>query len=224
MLIDISPHIIFEDKWIIVVDKPSGLPSQGTRDPARDHLVAAVERYLRLTDPKARAALHHRLDVETSGVIVLGKHKDANKGLTDAFRERLAQKTYLAVVVGEFPEEAAVTNHLASKRDGKRNRMVPVRAGGDFAETKFKLRRFEGGLSVVEAYPKTGRMHQIRVHLAGLGFPIVGDSFYGGVTRWDGARVARMMLHAWRLELPHPVTGDRLVLDAPVEEGSALLR
>jgi len=215
--VKLDGSIIFQDEWVLVINKPSGLPSQATPDPDRDHAGAAAERYLKATLNKpTRVAIHHRLDSDTSGVLIMGIHKDANKGLTNAFRDRRAQKTYLALVLGPFPESVLVENHLAPIKSGKRMAMHEVQSGGDYARTQFTLRESYGDICLVEARPTTGRMHQIRVHLAGLGHPILGDSLYGGERAVKGKRIKRTLLHAWKLELPHPVKRDSLSLEAPL--------
>lgn len=216
-LIELKDRVIYRDEYLLAVDKPAWLATHATRDLSRDHALAGVERILRgegIRNPQV--AVHHRLDVETTGVLVFGIHSDANKGLTDAFRDRLTQKTYIAIVAAhELPDTWKVENILAKDTRGKKAKSVPVRAGGDPAATTFTMLE-RGELSLVEAKPHTGRMHQIRAHLAAVNAPILGDTLYGGMKVWRGARVPRVMLHARRLELPHPITGESLTIEAPV--------
>ena len=209
--------IVYEDDWMIVVDKPAGLPSHGTRDASRDHLVAAVTRLVATRDGRAPSTLRaaHRLDADTSGLLVLGKTAEATRALSEAFASRNVEKVYAAVVHSRgqaLPDAWSVEDHLAwSKRD---ERMRRVRSGGDYARTDFVVRERGATLALVEARPRTGRTHQIRVHLEGSGAPIAGDRIYG--TR-DGA--SRLLLHATRLELAHPITGAPLVVEiAPPPE------
>ncbi len=217
--IDLSERILYEDQWVLAINKPAGLPSQSTRDPERDHALAAVERYLKSkVDGPVKVALQHRLDVDTSGVLIFGIHRDANKGLTDAFRDRKTQKVYLAVVSAPVPDTFEVENHLAADSRGYKTRMKSVTSGGDHAKTSFRVLARQGTLSLVEARPATGRMHQIRVHLSEFGAPILGDTFYGGASVNDGFRAPRTLLHAWKLELPHPVERRRLSIEAPWPE------
>lgn len=206
-LTDISPTVIYRDESILAINKPSGLPTHATHDLNRDHAQAAVRRFL---GDGAYVAVHHRLDVDTSGVLLFAIARPANKGLADAFAERIASKTYLAATHGKPLAAAAfeVKNHLGGDRHS--DAMVEVHSGGDFAHTSFEVRYRAGEAALVIARPVTGRTHQIRVHLAGVGSPIVGDLMYGG------APADRLMLHAARLELPHPVTGERLELVAPI--------
>ncbi|RAL25095.1 hypothetical protein DL240_02455 [Lujinxingia litoralis] len=211
---ELSPaSVLLEDGDLLVIAKPAGLPSQGTRDPGRDHAVEVARRYLLAKGKKKPyVAIHHRLDVGTSGVLALVTARRSNKGMARAFREHLAQKTYVAIARAlrpelerEVGESWEVKNHLGKVGD---RRQGEVRAGGDFAHTSFVVRERWGSLHLIEARPVTGRMHQIRAHLAEGGLPIVGDKDYGGVRRVGGERFTRVMLHAERLELPHPHSGD----------------
>lgn len=220
------PGLLYRDPWIIAVDKPSGLPSQATRDPQRDHLVAAVRRLLE-AEPEAAPIrqgapwLHHRLDVETSGALVLAVHPDANAGLTRAFRDRLAQKEYRAVVARPAPgalPPPLLEQPLRKERHRGRDRMVVTRSGGRSARTRVRaLAPADGPLLLLELTPETGRMHQLRAHLAHAGFPILGDRLYGdALPRGLRSLAPRLMLHALRLTLPHPVTGQDLAVEAPL--------
>lgn len=218
-----AAHILFEDEWLIAVNKPAGLPTQPTVDEARSNLYAAVKKYLAKREGVAEAyvGLHHRLDRDTSGVVIFTKQKDANLGVAEAFAKHSAQKTYLALV--ERPEklpprEWIVKNFLAKERaapgrPSARNRYASVRSGGDVAETAFTLREeFARGL-LVEARPKTGRTHQIRVHLSEAGLPIWGDLTYG-----SRERDSRTLLHAANLTFPHPITKVKTSIQSPLPE------
>ena len=209
--------IVFEDADIIAINKPAGLPSQATLDPKRHHLMKAVELYLKQTSPHAYCGLHHRLDRDTSGVIVLTKSKRANKGLAEQISQHQIQKTYIAISQ-TFPTSPAdsewtVKNHLKKSHRFK-GKMEAARSGGDLAETHFTKLADLNEARLVQALPRTGRMHQIRVHLAGCALPILGDNMYG--TRASFRRAPRTMLHAWKLEIKHPITGEGLVLKAPL--------
>jgi RluA family pseudouridine synthase len=211
--------ILLEDEWIIGVNKPAGLPTQPTLDEARANLYALLQKFLRARDgADAYVGLHHRLDRDTSGAMVFTKKKAANAEIGRAFQEHLAKKTYVAIVATarELPATWQVDNFLAREK-GKAGRMVAVRAGGDRAITDFRVLGAAPGYAVVEARPRTGRMHQIRVHLAGGGAPIVGDRTYGGPTKTSGnAEVSRVMLHAVALTFPHPITKLEISFQAPL--------
>ncbi|MBA2662868.1 MAG: RluA family pseudouridine synthase [Bradymonadaceae bacterium] len=230
-----ADDILYEDADIIAVNKPAGLPAQATRDPARDHLVAVVTRFLQARDgvKEPYVGLQHRLDAETSGVMVFARSKRANAGLTEAFRERTTQKTYRALTSGDpkyspLADEPLtqwmVENHLGRDRNSKVFRQAEVRSGGDWAQTEFRVLEATKTALYVEATPHTGRTHQIRVHLASSDIPILGDTVYGGPRHIGGKAVERTMLHAWRLELPHPVTKEWLVIECPLPEDFEAVR
>jgi RluA family pseudouridine synthase len=201
--------ILFEDEWIIGVNKPAGLPTQPTVDEARANLYALLQKFIRSRDgADAYVGLHHRLDRDTSGVMVFTKKKEANAEIGRAFAEHLARKTYLAIVgtSKKLPETWQVDNFLAREK-GKGAKMTAVRSGGDRAITDFRTLAQTEGYALVEAKPRTGRMHQIRVHLAGGGAPILGDPTYGGIAKLPGkTEKSRVMLHAAKLTFPHPIT------------------
>lgn len=225
VLIDISSRVVFADDWVVAIDKPAGLPTHATHDPQRDHAREAVTRWLESHgDQPAYVGVHHRLDVDTSGVLLFARHRDANKGLADAFADRDVVKTYVAIVLADdpLPDAWEVEDHLGRDRHHSR-RMRSVQSGGDYARTTFRTlesRTLESGpsMALVEATPHTGRTHQIRVHLAEHGAPIMGDETYGGSTRIRLRTIDRTMLHARRLRLPHPVTGSELTLEAELPE------
>lgn len=202
---DLSPkRVLYEDEDLIAVDKPSGLVVHATPDPARDHLVAAVSRRLATAgSPSVELSLLHRLDVGTSGVVLLAKSRAIARELGRAFSERTVSKTYLALVhdpLQQFGDETRkVADFLAPGR-GAGGRTVRVRSGGQPARSSFNELVRDGAWSLVEAIPETGRTHQLRVHLANLGFPIAGDTLYGG----EREDVKRLLLHAWRLRFEHP--------------------
>jgi RluA family pseudouridine synthase len=210
-------RILFEDADLLAVDKPSGLVAHATVDPRRDHLIAATSRFLADRDGTiGHLRMHHRLDRETSGVVLFSRSPTVDAALGSAFSERRVLKVYLAVVhcpASATPPPAAVVvrNYLAPGR-GPAGRTVVVRAGGKPAETSVRVLARGEDLALVEARPHTGRTHQIRVHLAELGLPIAGDTLYGSAPHAPG----RLLLHAARLELAHPRDGNALRIAAPV--------
>jgi 23S rRNA pseudouridine1911/1915/1917 synthase len=206
--------ILYEDGDCLVVAKPPGLPSGPTKDPARPHAAALAEA---LTG--RRLTLLHRLDRDTSGALLLAKTSPFAQALTRAFRERTVEKGYLALARGRVPASFEVVLHL---KEGAAGRVLVVRSGGVRADTAFRTLAHRGGYSLVEARPRTGRMHQIRVQLAHAGHPILGDSLYGGdaaVPVGAGEEpVGRQMLHAWTLAFDHPTLARRLRVEAPVPD------
>lgn len=217
--------ILFEDTWLIAVDKPAGLPTDRTLDPRRPSLISELEALLTRRDgAKPYLGLHHRLDRDTSGVVLLTKDPKANAGTGALFSQKTAQKTYHALTQqasAPMDDSWSVRDYLGEVgKVGKAMKYGAVRSGGAPAHTDFRvLERLPGAL-LVEAMPRTGRTHQIRVHLAGCGLPILGDEFYGGplqLRRPDGTRLAfpRVLLHAAALAFPHPMTQAPLQIAAP---------
>jgi len=215
-----AEHVRYEDEDLIVVAKPEGLSTHATIDPNRPHLHGAVQRYLAQTGD-GYAGIHHRLDVDTSGLVLFTKRKEANPKVADLFAERRIHKVYWAVVTrvsGEpVPPSWQIRNYLGRllKVHGK-TRYGAVRTGGDLAETDFRvletLSPLKGGgpgAWLVEARPRTGRTHQIRVHLSGSGLPILGDPLY------EGLPAGRLMLHARQLAFVHPMMGNPIEVTAP---------
>ena len=203
--------VLYRDRWLIAVAKPAGLPTHPTVDPARASLTGHVQRLAAAAG--ATVAVHQRLDRDTSGVVLFGLDPEANAGLARAFAGRRAEKTYLALTARPLrlpPREIVVDAPLAA--DGPASR--PVRVGGDDArpaETRVAVREVLGDALLVEARPSTGRKHQVRVHLAHAGLPVLGDAIYG-----RAGTGPRLMLHASRLALAHPVSGRPLVIDCPL--------
>jgi 23S rRNA pseudouridine1911/1915/1917 synthase len=213
--------ILFEDPWLIAVAKPPHLPFHATADPSRPNLVACVARLLAERGGETappHLGVHQRLDRETSGVALLVKDPAANAGLARAFAEHRVVKLYRALTARpprRLPRALSIDNRLASQGGGRRSRMEVVEEGGAPARTDVRVTRSFRHALLVEARPHTGRKHQVRAHLAGAGLPILGDTRYGGPSRIGGLGITRVLLHASRLELPHPVTGADLVVECP---------
>jgi len=209
-------RLLYADDQLCAVDKPAGVAAQPTLATDRGHLPALVAALL-----GAEVLPVHRLDRETSGVVLLARSRAAATALTAAFREGRVEKRYLALCSrAPQPPDGRVEAPLGPDpaRPGRR----AVREGGEPAATAYRtLRVGPGGQALVEARPETGRTHQIRVHLAHLGAPLLGDARYGGPRRILELSVPRVMLHARRLEVVHPATGARLLLEAPVPEDFA---
>jgi len=219
-----ASHIVFEDEWLVAVDKPPGLPTQPTLDEARENLYGALKKFIATRDGAAATyvGLHHRLDRDTSGVILFTKSKAANAKVGQLFSEHLAQKTYVCIVprAGRRapPSKQWTVNNFLARTPGKSSRMRSVKSGGDVAHTDFKVIEDMSGLSggwLIEAKPRTGRMHQIRVHLAEAGLSILGDQAYGAP---ETEAASRVMLHAANLTFPHPITNLETSVSAPIPE------
>jgi 23S rRNA pseudouridine1911/1915/1917 synthase len=208
-----AERILYRDDALLAVDKPPGVPTHATADPSRPSLVGRVTEYLQETGGASSVAVHQRLDRDTSGVVLLATDPRANEGLARAFEGRQVEKTYLALAARPFPlppRRLRVVAPLAAPAGAARR----VRIGGPGAkpaETELVVREVLPDALLVEARPRTGRKHQVRAHLAHAGMPILGDPVYG-----DGTRAPRLMLHARRLALSHPLTGRRLVIESPL--------
>ena len=210
--------LLLEDEHLLAVDKPAGVAVHGGSG-----VSFGVIEQLRQARPQARLLeLVHRLDRETSGILLVAKKRSALKHLQDQFRERETGKTYLALVQGEWPAKLKVIDQPLHKYllpDGERR--VKVTSADDpegmRSITLVKVAQRLQGCTLLEVTIKTGRTHQIRVHLASNGHPIAGDDKYGDFD-WNKALhkqgLKRMFLHAWRLQFTHPASGERVALQA----------
>ncbi|MEQ1802709.1 MAG: pseudouridine synthase [Gammaproteobacteria bacterium] len=210
----VPPCVVHEDDDLLVVNKP---PGWNTHAPA-PHAGEGIYDWLKHREPRwARLAIVHRLDKETSGLLVFGKTVDANRSLTAQFTAREVHKRYVLVTGTPVPRDG-FTVESAIVRAGDRYQARPADAGGEQAETRFRVLRREEGRTWVEAEPVTGRTHQIRVHAAAEGLPILGDPLYGG------AAASRLHLHAAALEFRHPRTGEFVRLASPPDFGTPAAR
>lgn len=218
---DLAARLLYRDAMVLVIDKPAGIAVHaGARDSSR-HLMDMLEplRFGLPRDPE----LAHRLDRDTSGCLVLGRHRKALARLGEIFAQGLAQKTYWAVVVGKPAQAAGLIDKKLKKLERRHGWRMVVDDKGQEAATEYRVLGSDGRLSWIEAKPLTGRTHQIRVHLASIGCPIVGDSVYG---RGTADLVAeRLHLHARAIVLPYNPKKPPISVSAPVPEHMAdLLR
>lgn len=222
----LAERVLFEDEALLIIDKPAGLAVHGGSGVS----LGAIEQ-LRAEFPEARfLELAHRLDRETSGILLLAKKRSALTGLHALLRDGGMDKRYLALVAGEWKNQRqavklSLTKYLTA--DGERR--VSVDREGQLAHTVFTLVEKFAQFSLLEAELKTGRTHQIRVHVAHLGFPIAGDDKYGDFSLNKAlARqgIKRMFLHAHKVVFPHPLTGATIAVTAPLpaELETALVR
>ncbi len=216
--------MIYEDPDILALNKPSGLSSQGGRGQVNtlDELLWAFAR-----PGKARPRLIHRLDRDTSGVILTARTKPAASFLGKAMMARKFAKTYRAIVTPAAPEprNGIVDTPLRRDEVGREAYMrtcAPEHPDAETARTRYRTLAEAPGAALLELDPETGRMHQIRVHLASLGRPIAGDVRYGGALVVGGQPAPRLMLHALQLVFPHP-SGGLKRLEAPVPADMAAL-
>jgi tRNA pseudouridine32 synthase/23S rRNA pseudouridine746 synthase/23S rRNA pseudouridine1911/1915/1917 synthase len=204
--------ILHEDRDILVVDKPAGLLTIATtRDKTRTAYFMLTD-YVRKGNARSRERLFivHRLDRETSGVLVFAKHAEAKLRLQDHWKE--TEKKYLAVVHGRVARSAQTITTYLAENTAHVVYSTPNAAEGKLSQTAYTVVRQAKDLALLEVAPLTGRKHQIRVHLAGIGHPVVGDPKYGKAND----SYPRLALHARSLTLNHPATGRRLTFEARV--------
>ena len=195
---DVAPDVIYEDDNVLVVNKPAGLLSEAKGEYCPEKTLADF------------GYVAHRLDRDTSGVMILAKNEEVQKFLKKQFQDRKVHKTYYAIVQGR-PKLDAARIDLPLMRDLKRPTTFRVDAGGKASETFYKVLKSDDKYSLVELKPTTGRTHQLRVHMKYLGHPILGDPVYGE------EKADRLYLHAGSLEITLP-GGERRVFEAKLPQ------
>ncbi len=216
---DIPVEVLYEDNDIIVVNKPKGLvvhPANGNPDGT---LVNALMKICKGTlsgiGGEIRPGIVHRLDKDTSGVLIVAKNDKAHLALCEQIKNREVKKTYLALTRGIIKENEATINMPIGRSTTDRKKMAVVKTGKE-AITHFKvLERFKEN-TLLEINLETGRTHQIRVHLSQIGYPIVGDMVYSNGKNKFG--VQGQMLHAWKIKFMHPITGKEMEIEAPLPQ------
>ncbi|MCX7711067.1 MAG: RluA family pseudouridine synthase [Clostridia bacterium] len=216
----ISLNVLYEDEDIIVIDKPKGMVVHPAVGNYSGTLVNALMDYCgeSLSDINGviRPGIVHRIDKDTSGLLVVAKNNAAHENLSDMLKEHDIKRTYIAVVEGIVREEAGKIDAPIGRHPVDRKKMAVNTKNGRHAVTHFKvLERFKG-YSLVELQLETGRTHQIRVHLSYIGFPIVGDEVYG--RRKQRFDLQGQALHAKALAFIHPTTGKQMEFHSPLPE------
>lgn len=229
---NIPLDVVYEDCDIIVVNKPAGMVVHPAAGHPNGTLVNALLYHckdLSGIGGELKPGIVHRLDLGTSGAIIAAKNDETHRNLTQQFKARTAQKIYLALVFGSMRADSGRFDSSIGRSLGDRKKMSARTKKGRTALTEWKvLKRFGTALSWLEIHLRTGRMHQIRVHFSESGHPLVGDPVYGGrhrVASTLGESVAsqiknfpRPVLHAFRLEITHPKTGERMKFEAPIPD------
>jgi 23S rRNA pseudouridine1911/1915/1917 synthase len=237
---NIPLNIIFEDEALIAIDKPPGMVVHPAKGHWKGTLTSALAHHFQqLSDVggPTRPGIVHRLDRDTSGVILIAKSNGVHLKLSEQFEQRGVNKEYLAIVVGRVQLDRDVIRLPIGPHPYQRDKMAVRRDHPESrqAETRFEVSRRYEGMSVVKVEPKTGRTHQIRVHLSHAGTPVLCDRLYAGharITRGELLRrralqqppqpgddevlLDRQALHARRIAFDHPLTGERLVLESPI--------
>ena len=216
--------VLFEDDHILALNKPAGLSSQGGRGQVNtlDEMLAVFAR-----SSGNRPRLIHRLDRDTSGVILTARTKPAAGFLGKAMMGRRVRKSYLAIVAAPpSPGTGLIETPLRRDEQGREAFMrvcEPDHPDAEAARSRYRTLASTDGAALLELRPETGRMHQLRVHLASIGSPIAGDARYGGTLRLGDIPVSRLMLHAAALEFPHPAGGTkRLEAQVPADMQAVL--
>lgn len=216
---DIPLKIVYEDADVLVIDKPAGIAVHPAPGITSGTLVNAILNYLPGIAKDAdslRPGIVHRLDKDTSGLILVAKNRTAQANLSDQFKNRTVKKTYITLVKGKLtPEQGIIEADIS--RDPKNRQKMAVVAEGREARTEYKVIRYYGNNTLLEIHPETGRTHQIRVHLAAIGYPVIGDATYGLANK----HLKRQFLHAGKISFNLPSTGKRVEFESPLPEDLA---
>jgi len=231
---EIPLSVVYEDGAILVIDKPAGMvvhPAAGHGTGTLVHAVLAHCRDLSGIGGELRPGIVHRLDKETSGLLVVAKSDEAHQRLAEQFKKRLVRKAYQALVFGDMREETGRIEKPVGRHPSDRKKMSALSPRGKPAVTSWRVAERFGGVTLLDVRIETGRTHQIRVHLTSVGHPVVGDRTYGNPGRIGTIRdprvrkilqrLDRQALHAWRLEFAHPLSGTPLRFCAPLPEDIA---
>lgn len=216
---DINLDIIFEDKDIIVINKQVGLtvhPGAGNRDNTLVNALLFYNKDLSSIGGMERPGIVHRLDKNTSGLLVVAKNNKAHNKLANDFKERLVEKKYIALLRGYLKEQERTISLPLSKHPNNFKKIVVDHNGGKESITEYKVIKEVNEKTLVDIKLHTGRTHQIRVHFSHLGHPVVGDDLYGTI----GGK--RHLLHAYYLSFNHPVTGKKMEFNAPLPKWAKL--
>ncbi len=227
-------QILFEDEHLVAVYKPSGMAAHPVGRTRHGTLINKLHARYRADDPSKDTVprLGHRLDRDTSGVVLCVKNRDVDARVVDAFSQRKVRKTYLALVEGlPGDDEGVIDAPLGASPNAESGLHQCVRADGLPSKTNWTVRERFARYALLECRPHTGRTHQIRVHVAHIGHPIVADHLYGDVRpltrrridpttprKRDAVVLSRLALHAHRLELDHPITGAPLSIESPLPD------
>ncbi len=211
--------IIYEDDTMLAIDKPAGMVVHPAPGHMKGTLVNALLSHcsdLSGIGGVERPGIVHRLDKDTSGIVLIAKNEIAHRALASQFKNRKVNKTYLALVRGIVKSTSGIIETPIGRHKTNRKKMAASVNQARIAETRFEVLETLGHFSYIRLFPKTGRTHQIRVHLASIHHPVLGDKLYGGMITKPYMKIARQALHAHKIKINHPMNKQPLVFEAPV--------
>lgn len=214
---NIPLEIIYEDSDIVVINKAPNMvvhPAHGNYNGTLVNALLYHIKDLSTINGVIRPGIVHRLDKDTSGVIIVAKNDEAHTNLSEMFKEKTLEKTYVCIAKGIFKEKSGRIETLIGRDPRDRKKMAVVTENGKIAISNYEVLDESKNYSLVKVRIETGRTHQIRVHMKSLNHPILGDSTYGNST--DG--IKRQMLHSYRLKFIHPISKKEMVVTAPIPE------
>ncbi|MGM0602501.1 MAG: RluA family pseudouridine synthase [Bacillota bacterium] len=217
--VEMDLNVIYEDKDILVLNKKPGIvvhPAPGHRN---DTIVNALMAYtddLSGINGVKRPGIVHRLDMDTSGVLIVAKNDHSHKNLVEQFKKRETEKYYLALLKGNIPYEKGKIDAPIGRDPSSRKKMAVRKRHSKKAVSRFKIKEEFKNYTLVEVKIETGRTHQIRVHFSYMGYPVAGDKKYGNVDK--KLSISRQMLHAYRLIITHPATGEKMEFRAELPD------
>ena len=222
--VDVLPQnipldILYQDADVVIVNKPCGMvvhPAAGNEDGTLVNALLYHVHDLSGIGGEMRPGIVHRLDKDTSGLILIAKNDHAHAALSEQFKARTMEKHYRAVAFGNFPEDAGLIDAPIARHPVDRKKMAIV-PDGKPSQTEWKVIERLKGATYLDVHLLTGRTHQIRVHMHSIGHPLLGDRIYAPNIR-TSVHIPRLMLHAYSLAFTHPTTGERMTLCAPLHE------
>ncbi len=212
-------EILYEDEDIAVINKPSGVvvhPAPGHRDDTLVHGLLLKLKNLSGIGGKIRPGIVHRLDKDTSGIMLVAKNDFSHRNLVSAFKERLIEKKYIALIYGKITQKSGKIESFIGRHPVSRKKMAVLKEG-KLAITLYEVLEVFSKASLVLARPVTGRTHQIRVHFSHIGHPVLGDPIYGGL-KHNIPKPPRLMLHAYEISFNHPRTLKKMEFRAEIPE------
>lgn len=214
---DLPIDIVFEDENMVVINKGPGMvvhPAPGNYTGTLVNAVMYHIKDLSTINGVIRPGIVHRLDKDTSGLIIIAKNDEAHLKLTEMFKEKTIDKTYVCICKGNFKKHEGRVENLIGRNPKDRKKMAVVEKNGKKAISNYRVLEQVEGFSLVEVGIETGRTHQIRVHMKSLNHPILGDEVYGSPSK----KAKRQMLHAYKLEFNHPITGEEIKVVGDIPE------